>query len=81
MKVIGSFPKGSGGGSDCLIPQHLKDLTSPSTGDGRASLLTALIGLVTLILVGRTPSLICSLFFGAKLTALTKGAVKFAQSS
>ena len=72
MKVISSFPKGSSGGFDGLLPQHLKDLTSPSAGDGGASLLTALVGLTTLILEGRTPTSICPLFFGANLTALTK---------
>ena len=71
MKVIGSFPKGSGGDSDSLIPQHLKDLTSPSASDGSASLLSAVVGLVTLILEGIIPSSIRPLLFGAKLTALT----------
>ena len=65
MKTISSFPKG-------LLPQHLKDLTSPSAGDGGASLSTGLVGLTTLILEGRTPPSICLLFFGAKLTALPK---------
>ena len=72
MRVISSFPKGSGGGPDGLLPQHLKDLTSPSAGDGGTSLLTALVGLITLILEGRTPTPIRPLFFGANLTALTK---------
>ena len=38
MRVISFFPKGSGGGPDGLLPQHLKDLTSPSAGDGGTSL-------------------------------------------
>ena len=79
VKIIGSFPKGSGGDSDGLIPQHLKDLTSPSAGIGSASLLSALVGLITLILEGRTPSCIRPLLFDAKLTALI-GVAEFAQS-
>ena len=34
LKAIASFPNGSGGGPDGLLPQHLKDLTGNSTGDG-----------------------------------------------
>ena len=72
LKVISSFPNGSGGGSDGLLPQHLKDLTSPSAGDGGASLLSALVSLVTLVLEGKTPPSIRPFFFEARLTALTK---------
>ena len=57
---------------DGLLPQHLKDLTSPTAGDGAAPLLTGLIGLMVLILEGRTPPAIRPLFFGANLTALSK---------
>ena len=62
LKVISSFPNGSGGGSDSLLPQHLKDLTSTSTGDGGASLLSALVSFVTLVLEGKTPPSIRPLF-------------------
>ena len=72
MRVISSFPKGSSSGSDGLLPQHLKDLTSPSAGDGGTSLLSALVGLTTLILEGRTSNPICPLFFGANSTTLKK---------
>ena len=50
------------GDPDGLLPQHLKDLISSSAGDGGTSL----------ILEGRTPPAIWPLFFGVKLTALTK---------
>ena len=66
-KSIASFPNGSGGGSDGLLPQHLKDLSSQSAGDGAHLLLQALVGLLTLILEGRTPRAI-----GATLIALQK---------
>ena len=46
---------GSGGGQDALLPQHLKDLISPSAGDGGTSLQSALVGLATLILEGTPP--------------------------
>ena len=72
LKVVSSFPKGSGGGSDGLLPQHLKDLLGPTAGDGGGSLLRSLVGLSTLILEGRIPLPIRPLFFGANLTALTK---------
>ena len=68
---ITSFPNGSGGGPDGLLPQHLKDLTGSSAWDGCVSLLTSLGGLLSLIQEGRTPSHIHLLFFGANLTALT----------
>ena len=71
-KTISSFPNGSGGGPDGLLPQHLKDLTGPSAGDGGVFLLKALTALVTLVLEGRTPEAIRPLFFGASLTALKK---------
>ena len=69
---MSSFPKGSGGGLDGLLPQHLKDLLGPTAGDGGGSLLRSLVGLSTLILEGRIPLPIRPLFFGANLTALTK---------
>ena len=34
MKAIVSFPNSSGGGFDGLLPQHLKDLSSQSAGEG-----------------------------------------------
>ena len=71
-KVITSFPNGSGGGHDGLLPQHLKDLTGISAGDGGALLLKALAGLITLMLGGRTPNAIRPLLFGANLIALRK---------
>ena len=60
------------GGPDGLLPQHLKDLTGPTAGDGGVSLLSSLVGLLTLILEGRTPQAIRPIIFGANLIALTK---------
>ena len=71
-KAIMSFPNGSGGGPDGLLPQHLKDLTGLSAGDGGVLLLKALVQLITLILEGRTPKAICPLLFGATFLALRK---------
>ena len=72
VKAIASFSCGSGAGIDGLLPQHLKDLTDHSAGDGGVALLSALVGFVNFILEGRTPPAIRPIFFGANLTALTK---------
>ena len=69
--AIKSFPNGSAGGLDGLRPQHLKDMTHPSTNEGRA-LTSALAWFATLVFQGKTPPSIRPLFFGASLTALTK---------
>ena len=71
-RAIMSFPSGSGGGTDGLLPQHLKDLIGPASQEGAMALLNALTSLVNLILEGRTPPLIHCILFGAKLSALTK---------
>ena len=70
--AITSFPNGSGGGPGGLLPQHLKDLTGPSAGDGGVLLLKALTSLICLMLEGRTPKAIRPLLFGANLIALRK---------
>jgi hypothetical protein len=71
-RQIHSFLCGSAGGFDRLLPQHLKGLCGPSSGESGQLLLGALVGLVTLILVGRTPDILRPLFFGANLIALKK---------
>ena len=70
-KAIASFSCGSGAGIDGLLPQHLKDLTDRSAGDGGVALLSALVDFVNLILEGKTPPAVRPIFFGASLTALT----------
>ena len=72
MKAIVSFSNSSGRGFDGLLPQHLKDLSSQSAGEGGQLLRGALVGLATLILEGRTPAAIRPYFFVANLIALRK---------
>ncbi len=72
IHAIRSFPSDSAGGPDGLIPQHLKDMTGPTTNVGAQALLSALTRFVTLVLQGKTPMSIRPFFFGASLTALTK---------
>ena len=72
LKLVSSVPKGSSGGSDGLLLQHLKDLMGPSAGDEGVALLRALVSLTTLILEGRILLSIRPLFFGGNLTALSK---------
>ena len=72
IKCITSFPPGSGSGPDGLRPQHLKDLTTKSTGESGTRLLHALTDLINLILAGKVPDEICPVLFGASLIALNK---------
>ena len=71
-KVISSFPNRSAGELDGLSPQHIKDLTGPSAGEGGLLLLRALTSLVSLILTGDTTVSICPHFLGASLAAIPK---------
>ena len=71
-KAIRSFPNGSAGGPDGLRPQHLKDLTGPSSEGGGHALLSALVSFLSLVLSGGTPLSIRPYFFGANLFALEK---------
>ena len=60
-RAISSFPKRLSGSCYGLLPQHPKDLIKPSGGNGGAALLSALVGLTTLILEGRIPTFTCPL--------------------
>ena len=71
-KAIRSLPNGSAGGPDGLRPQHLKDLTDPSSEGGGHALLSALASFLSLVLSGGTPLSIRPYFFGANLFALEK---------
>ena len=72
VRAIKSFPNDSAGGPDGLRPQHLKDMTGPTTNGGAQALISALSRFVTVVLQGKTPTSIRPFFFGASLTALTK---------
>ena len=71
-KAIMSFPGGSAGGSDLLLPQHLKDLISKSSGDGGTQLLSSITGLCNKMLRGEVPEQIIPLLYGASLLAFSK---------
>ena len=70
-QAILSFPAGSAGGPDGLHPQHLKDLLHAPSGCV-PSLLSTLAAFVSLVTNGETPAEIRPLFFGARLTAISK---------
>ena len=72
VHAIRSFPNGSAGGPDGLRPQHSLDLTSASGGMGGQHLLRTLTAFANLLLDGDMPLDICSVVFGASLTALNK---------
>ena len=67
-----SFPAGSAGGPDGLLPQHLKDLTSPTLGEVGASFVKALASFVCRVISGNVPHPITPFFFGARLLGLNK---------
>ena len=66
---ISSFPSGSSGGFDLLLPQHLKDMMGV---DCDPSLLTNLTNLVNVMLQGRLPAHISRIVYGGRLIALSK---------
>lgn len=72
IRAICSFPKGSAGGIDGLRPQHLRDMTGGTAGEGRGLLLRALVNFTNLVLAGKTPEEVRPSFFGANLIALNK---------
>ena len=58
-RAIHSFPRGSAGGPDGLLPQHLLDLTSAPAEQGGKDLLQALTEFANFVLGGMFHSL-CS---------------------
>ena len=71
-KTIQSFPGGSAGGCDLLLPQHLKDLTSKSCGEPGLRLLSFITLLCNKMLRGEIPEEIAPLLYGASLIAFSK---------
>ena len=71
-KCILSFPSGSAGGPDKLIPQILKDLISPCTGEAGKKLLNSLTLFVNTLAAGKLPAEFRPYFFSANLFALGK---------
>ena len=71
-KVVMSFPAGSAGGPDVLLPQHLKDLVSPLLGEVGASFVAALASFVSQLISGNVPYPVAPFFFGARLLGLNK---------
>lgn len=65
-KMIGKFPHGSSAGIDGILPQHLKDLTSPITGEAGLILLRAITKLSNFMLAGKIPSSLCAIAMCAK---------------
>ena len=67
-----SFPAGSAGGPDGLLPQHLKDLVSPTLGEAGASFIEALASFVSQLISCNVPHPVAPFFFGARLLGLNK---------
>ena len=57
VRAIRSFPSGSAGGSDCLRPQHLKDLLQ-TAGDEDSRFLQSLASFCALVMEGRVPAIV-----------------------
>jgi len=72
LKAIQSFPGGSAGGSDLLLPQHLKDLTSKVSGEPGAQLTTTITRFSNKMLRGEIPEEITPFLYGASLIAFSK---------
>ena len=70
MAAIKSFPNGSAGGTDCLRPQHIKDLVVSK--DVCDNLLISVTGFVNLLLKGHCPPQVQKVIFGGNLIALAK---------
>ena len=71
-RAIISFPGGSAGGNDLLLPQHLKDLISKSSGDGGTQLLSSITRLCNKMLRGEVPDQFTPILYGASLLAFSK---------
>lgn len=69
---IKSFPNGTGSGIDGLLPQHLKDLTLPSTGEAGVRLMKAITAMSNYMLSGKVQSRFIETMYGAALCALEK---------
>ena len=67
--AISSFPPGSAGGLDSILPQHLKDLIG---NDEDQSLLPNITKLINVMLDGSLPDSIAKIIHGGNLIALTK---------
>lgn len=70
--AIKSFPNVTGAGIDGLLPQHLKDLTLPSTGEAGVRLMKAITGLTNYMLSGKVQTRFVEIMYGAALCALEK---------
>ena len=72
-KAINSFKKGSAGGPDGLLPQHLIDMTGEVYGEDSEKLLDSLVTFMnTIVYPGKIPEGVCPSFFGANLMCLMK---------
>ena len=67
--AVNSFPVGSSGGPNCLLPQHLKDLIGVN---GDPEMLSSLTNFVNKVLEGNLPVSIAQIFYGGSLIALKK---------
>ena len=72
LKAIQSFPGGSAGGSDLLLPQHLKDMISKVSGEPGAQLLISISRFCNKMLRGEIPEKILPFLYGASLIAFSK---------
>ena len=71
--AIKSFKKGSAGGHDGLLAQHLLDLTADELGSEATKLLDTLRDFINVMVFGgQIPDEICPIFFGANLIAFSK---------
>ena len=71
LKAIKSFPSGSAGGHDSLLPQHLKDLISPpSQTEFSIHSVFITVQFVNMVISGNVPLVARPFIFGANLIGL-----------
>ena len=74
-EAVLSFPAGSAGGPDGLRPQRLRDMVLFK--EAGPELITTLTGFINLVLAGRCPTGVASVFFGGRFWHLARNLAAF----
>ena len=73
LRALHSFKRGTAGGPDGFLPQHLLDMCEESLGEPASKLVDTLVTFMNLIVFpGKVPSAVRETLYGANLIALGK---------